>query len=322
MKRNAAILFGLMVILLTGCASNVQTAETNTESAEIAENTTELTTSLTDFEGELSNGENAVYGKYKIEPGTVDTDAILSTLFADQLELLQNVQMNTVEADGGKSTEYSVKDGDVTHRWFADSGDLLYSNDREIISADRETAMETAEKFVDALGWELSEKPAIVANGNTYRFIYPFLYQNVELMGNIYVDLAPGNDEAPLIEGAYVMIDVGGNGINGIQVNAMPQITETLESYNPSADFIGEEQAEEITKEYWQTFHRDTDFIVEFDSVEIKIIYMPFRETDESLSLLPVYEVVTEGDILTFVNRMLVLIDAVIGYVYGQSFAE
>ena len=118
------------------------------------------------------------------------------------------------------------------------------------------------------------------------------------------------------------MIDVGGSGISSIQVNAMPQIIETLESYSSSEDFIGDVQAEEITKEYWQAFHADTDFLVEFDQVETKIIYMPFRETDESLSLIPVYEVITEGSILTEEDRMLVLIDALTGYVYTQSFAE
>ena len=87
-------------------------------------------------------------------------------------------------------------------------------------------------------------------------------------------------------------------------------------------DDINPAMAEEITKEYWQAFHADTDFLVEFDQVETKIIYMPFRETDESLSLIPVYEVITEGSILTEEDRMLVLIDALTGYVYTQSFAE
>lgn len=321
-KRIFAILFGFTVIFLAGCTSNMQLTEENTASAEITEDETERINEGTGLEETISDREDAVYGKYKIEQGTVDIDAFLNALFAEQPELIQSVQMKTVEADGGNSTEYSVNEGKVAHRWLVGSGDLLYSNDKEITSTDPETAMAAAEKFVDALGWELSENPTITESGGIYRFVYPFLSKNVELMGNISVDLAPGNDEAPLMEGAYVMIDVGGNGISSIQVNVMPQIIETLESYSSSEDFIGDVQAEEITKEYWQAFHADTDFLVEFDQVETKIIYMPFRETDESLSLIPVYEVITEGSILTEEDRMLVLIDALTGYVYTQSFAE
>ncbi len=106
MKRIAAILFGFAVIFLAGCTDDTPLPEENTAPAEIAVNETEQIIDRTNSEETILDNSN--YRKYKIEQGTVDADAFLNALFAEQPKLIQSVQMKTVEADGGNSTEYSV----------------------------------------------------------------------------------------------------------------------------------------------------------------------------------------------------------------------
>lgn len=321
MKKNiVTIVFLTYSLFLFGCAgarSGIPEADgTQGKSAEL--NSSETQTEGSGAENPGTAMENVYYRMSYTKD--VDVDAVMNALLMEDAEkkAYETAQMEeTISAAADSpSRKWSMTVDGVAYRWEEANGAFTYFVDRPYEGVAEDQAEKIARDFLDRLGLESSNELQIKAwEDGTVEILCRLYYNGVKLMGVNALYFEPDNEDEIPLTGSYISLLLSGDRIHNVQINAIPQMVEILETYNAEKDFLTVEEAEAVTKQYLEMIRPP------WPNTEPKteLIYMPYRDPANGNVhvLLPAYEVYVPRAPGDGAKATIFYVDAVTGYIYN-----
>lgn len=332
MKKTIHIFAYMFILSLSiGCTMNsieqtdaiskeeVPATELETENKENVNQSEKVDENNNRYE-ESSEAEDSLYYKLKINQGDLDNEQIVRYILGESA-------FNQVRGDivSEQDTPYegirnSVTLDGVTHSWMDTTRGFWYLNDMEPGQPDHDNARALADSFAGCLNGDFCEEVKEETRWDgSFLFTYFFRYEGVRLMGENGLYFTQDEEEIALT-GPYVRVGVGEYGILSVDVSAMPDIEGVSETYRKE-DFMTEERIISLSRQYvLSSIERfGNSLIGELLIQDPVIIYMPFRDSQDDVYLIPVYEVIAISEEEDVEKTRTLLIDACNGYIYDMD---